>query len=303
MTRALSVVVVTHNHGRWIEQCLASVQEHAADAEIVVIDNESTDGTADKMAERFPGVRVIPSPNHGFAWGCNRGLEATDSRYVLFLNPDTAIRDGSLAELCEQMDARPDVAIAGVRQVDPEGRLELTIRRFPSALRMLGEALGSERAPTDIAILGERVRDAAAYDRETECDWTAGSFLFARRSAIDRVGAFDERFFMYMEEIDLCLRLRNAGMRTLHLPSMEVLHAEGLGRGSPRMEAQVAWARLLYARKNFSRPRRAAFRFALLLRYGLRALGRGERAEAARAALAVAAGRVRAPFADLEATR
>ena len=298
----LSVVVVTHNHARWLSDCLKSVYGHAggADPLVVVVDNESTDGSADLVERDFPEARVIRSANHGFAWGCNLGAAATDSRYVLFLNPDTEISDGTLGELCSLFDGSSDIGLAGARQLGAGGELDLTIRRFPSPLRMLGEALGAERLPFG---LGERVRDPAAYSRVSDCDWTVGSFLLVRREAFEAVGRMDTRFFMYQEEVDLCLRLRRAGWRVVHLPQLTLHHHEGLGRGSARLEAQVAWAKLLFARKNLSRRARVGYRLALVLRYALRSPGGSERARAARASLAVALGRRRAPFSELEAPR
>src|SRR4051794_18722394 len=167
-------------------------------ADVVVVDVESRDNTAEIVSD-FPGVRLIQCRNGGFAYANNRGLMTCDARYVLFLNPDTEIRQGTLSDLVARMDARPEVGLAGARQVDAHGRLDMTIRHFPTILRALRDALWAERLPRRPRWLGEREIDPAAYDREFGCDWTSGSFMLARREAIESAGFMDERFFLYSE--------------------------------------------------------------------------------------------------------
>jgi N-acetylglucosaminyl-diphospho-decaprenol L-rhamnosyltransferase len=269
----LAVIVVSANDARWLEGCLSSVYAHAGplELEVFVVANGCTDGTGELVHSRFPAVRVIDSPNRGFAHGNNRALALTRARYALLLNPDTEILGGVLAELVAALDAQPRVGVAGVRQVDPAGALLPTIRRFPHAARALGEALGSERWPLRPAWAGERVLDAAAYERDGDCDWVVGSFLLVRREAMLGAGLLDERFFLYCEEPDLCLRVARAGWRVRHLPQLTIRHHAGKGGVQPRMLAQEVFARRQYARKHFAPLHRAAYLGALGLRYGLRA--------------------------------
>jgi hypothetical protein len=184
------------------------------------------------------------------------------------------------------MDARPTVGLAGVRQVDPQGRLDTTIRRFPNALRALGDALAAERWPRRPRWLGERELDLASYDREVACDWTSGSFMLARREAIESAGFLDERYFMYSDETDLCRRIKTAGWEVRHLPLMTILHHESKAGIKPDIESLGAYTRIMYARKHFSPVHRAAYAGAVLLRHALRAVyaGAGEDARARRAA-------------------
>lgn len=265
-------MVVSANDARWLETCLSSVYAHAGEIELeaIVVDNASTDGTRELVESRFPRARVLTSPNFGFAYGNNRALECTTARYVLLLNPDTEILQGTFAELLHMLDASPEVGIAGVRQVDGEAVLLPTIRRFPNALRALGEALASERWPLHAAWAGERVLDPAAYRSARDCDWVVGSFLLARREALLAAGMLDERFFLYCEEPDLCLRVQRAGWRVRYLPRMTIRHHAGKGGVRPRMIAQEAFARRQYARKHFSRAHRVLYVSALGARYALR---------------------------------
>ena len=276
------------NEAHWLRPCLSSVFEHAdgIELDVVVADNESTDGTREVVEQEFPAARVVACQNRGFSHANNKGWLSCDARYALFLNPDTEILEGTFEELLATVDARPTVGLAGVKQVTADGALFPTIRRFPNALRMLGEALGSERLPFRASWLGERELDLSVYEREVECGWTSGSFMLARREALESAGLLDERSFIYGEEPDLCLRMRKAGWTTMHLPSMTILHHAGKGGVSPKMEAQNAVAKLHYARKHLGRSHRLAFVVALGLRYALRAWApsRGESGRQRRAA-------------------
>jgi GT2 family glycosyltransferase len=286
------VIIVSHNGKRWLDGALSSLFEGASgvDLDVVVVDN-GTDDAAAYVEERFPVARTVRCENRGFGHANNRGLETADARYVLFLNPDTEVLSGSLRELVAALDRRPGTGLAGVRQIDSHGSLAPSIRRFPSTTNMLAEALWVERVPGLRLWLGERELDPRQYARETACDWTSGSFMIARREALAASGGFDERFFLFSEETDLCWRIKQAGWEVAHLPELTIRHYEHEGGLGARLEAQAAYARLQFARKHFSRP--GAYRGAMALRYGLRVglcslLGdrrRGQR-EAARQALA-----------------
>jgi N-acetylglucosaminyl-diphospho-decaprenol L-rhamnosyltransferase len=268
----LAIIIVSTNEAHWLAACLGSVFEHAGsiDLDVVIADNESRDGTRELVGSSFPAARVVTCKNRGFAHANNRGALTTDARYVLFLNPDTEILEGTFENLVKAMDARLEVGLAGVKQVDAERRLTPTIRYFPNALRTLGEAVGSEQIRVGSSWLGEREIRMELYDEERVCDWTSGSFMLTRREALESAGLMDERFFIYSEEPDLSLRMKQAGWETRHLPLMTILHHEGKAGISDKMLAQDAFARRQYARKHFSRPHRAAYAAALGLRYALR---------------------------------
>ena len=300
----LAIIVVSTNEAHWLRPALATVFEHAGaiTLDVVVADNNSSDGTRELVEKEFPAARVVHCENHGFAHANNRAWMTTDARYALFLNPDTEIVDGTFADLVAALDERPQVGLAGVRQLTGDGELFPTIRRFPNALRALGEALGSERWPTRPGWAGERELDLSVYERELEIDWTSGSFMLARREALLSVGLLDERSFIYGEEPDLCLRMRRAGWEVRHLPWMTIIHHAGKAGINPRMEAQNAFARRHHALFHFGRSHRLAFLGAHSLRYGLRAAvpGGGEdgtrRRQASRWALKVLWGAEGPPF-------
>jgi len=298
----IAIIVVSYNSARWIHSCLRSVFARIGGlrADVVVVDAGSRDGSSEIVAE-FPAARLLRCRNRGFAYANNRGLMTCDARYVLFLNPDTEILEGSLSELVSDMDARPSVGLVGVRQVDAEGRLDMTIRHFPNVLRALGDAFSAERVPGRPNWLGERELDHGAYDREVECDWTSGSFMLARREAIESAGFLDERFFMYSEETDLCRRIVTAGWEVRHVPRMTILHHGAEVGLDPMIESLGAYNRIAYARKHFSPMHRAVYFGAVLLRHWLRfaCVGRGElggrRRAANKAALSTLLGRSPVP--------
>ena len=264
----------------------------------MVADNNSTDDTRGLVESEFPAARVVTCENRGFSHANNRALVTCRARYTLFLNPDTEVLDGTFGDLVDQLDRRPTLGLAGVRQVTADGALYPTIRRFPNALRALGDAVGLERISSRWSWLGERELSAGAYERETDCDWTSGSFMVARREAMESAGVLDERFFIYSEETDFCYRIKKAGWDVRHLPVMTILHHAAKGGENARTRAQDAFTRLQYARKNFSPAHRALYRAVLVLRYSLRAIAPGGKARrtASRSGLAVTLGLAPAPF-------
>ena len=297
----LSVIIVSANSAEWLRACLTTVYDRAGDVEldVVVVAAGCTDETVPLVEQNFPQARTISCPNRGFAYGNNRGLETVDADWVLFLNPDTEILEGSFADLIDTLGSRSTVGLVGVRQVTADGELFPTIRRFPNAIRQFFEALGSERFPVRASWLGERELDLGVYERDVACDWTSGSFMLVRWEAFQSAGFMDERFFLYCEETDLCLRIKQAGWEIRHVPFMTILHHANKGGWNPRMEAQNAFAKRQYFDKHLSPVHQLAAKGALVLGYALRsALGGQGRRTSARAGLATLLGLRPPPFGE-----
>jgi GT2 family glycosyltransferase len=240
----------------------------------------------------------VTCENRGYSHANNRGAMLADARYVLFLNPDTELLEGTLADLIALMDDRPQIGIAGCRQLATDGVIFPTSRRFASPARTLAEAFGSERLAPQA---GQRILDPAAYDREFSSDWVIGSFMLVRREALLSGGLLDERYFLYSEEEDFCRRIRSAGWDVRHLPQMTIVHHVGKAGKVPRLEAQRTLARLQYADKHFTPRQRLVHRIALLSGHGLRLAVAGVRNDpetgaVARAGLRMALGRDEPPF-------
>ena len=303
----VAVIIVSTNEAHWLEPCLSTLFAHLGDvrADVVVVDNASTDGTRELVERSFPEARVVASENHGFGHANNRAALTTDARYVVFLNPDTEIRQGSFADLVRRLDVVPSIGLAGVKQITADERLFPTVRRFPNAMRAFWQALGSERFPVRAGWLGERELDLDLYEHEFQCDWTSGSFMIARREALASAGLFDERFFLFCDETDLCLRIKRAGWEVWHLPLVTILHHADKAGANPKLAAQDAFSRRLYSRKHFSPIHRWLYLAALLLGYVLRAVAPGRdptrarpRRVAARASASTLVGLTRPPFGE-----
>ena len=301
--KRLSVIVVSANSADWLRPCLTTVFERAGNVEldVVVVASGCTDETVTIVEREFPEARTISCPNRGFAYANNRALRTVDADWVLLLNPDTEILEGSFADLVDRLGSRSTVGLVGVRQLTADGQLFPTIRRFPNAMRSLFEALGSERFPFRAAWLGERELDPTVYEQDVACDWTSGSFMLIRREALQSAGLMDERFFLYSEETDLCLRIKQAGWEVRHVPYLTILHhADKAGR-NPRLDAQAAFAKRQYFEKHLSPVHRLTATAALILGYALRSsLGAGdpERRESSRAALTTLLGLRPPPFGE-----
>ena len=220
---------------------------------------------------------------------------------MLLLNPDTEILEGHVRRPHRPTRFTPGSWVVGCRQLTSDGQLFPTIRRFPNAIRSLFEAAGSERFPFRAAWLGERELDLSAYEREVACDWTSGSFMLVRREALQSAGFMDERFFLYCEETDLCLRIKQAGWEIRHLPYLEILHHANKEGWSQRLDAQAAFSKRQYIEKHLSPMHQLAAKGALILGYTLRSvLGRDDagRQESSRAALATLLGLRPPPFGE-----
>jgi GT2 family glycosyltransferase len=280
-TPDLSIVVVTHNGRDLALRTLRSAHSHAGglECEWIVVDSGSEDGTPDAIAEEWPELTLIRRPNIGFAAANNVALAHVRGNYVLLLNPDVEILDGSLADLVARLEGRPSVGAASVIHIAAYGRLLPSAMRFPSPLRQLGEALLPQRVRP--GWLEEPVRPGPRYEREMKVDWVSGAFVLLRHEALESVGGLDERFFLYSEETDLCRRLDAAGWETWHLPVMRIAHYGG-ACDRPELAAQLCRSKLLYAAKHYGVFGRAIARLALALGHALRmaaAAGRAWRPE------------------------
>jgi len=231
----LAVVIVNHNAGAYLLRCLRSVLERSGDVEleIVVVDNASTDGSAEEAAAAFPQARLIRCENRGFAAGVNVGIRATSAPSVLVLNPDVEIVSGTLAELVRLAEARPRAGVIGPRILNPDGTVYPSGRTVPSLATAVGHAFLGPVWPRNPFTRRYHLAD---WDRTTErrVDWISGAAFLLRRRALEEVGPLDERFFLYAEEVDLFTRLREAGWEIVFTPSLEVVHEQGVSTGRSR---------------------------------------------------------------------
>ncbi len=268
----LSAIVVSHNTRDDLLRCLASLAAHVRlPLEVVVVDNASTDGSVEAVRGAYPTARVLESPaNRGLSAANNAGIRASSAPRVLVINSDAEITAGAVETLSGLLDARSDVAVVGPRTRNPDGSLQLS---FGPDLTPLSE--WQQRS----LVLGLRARRPEALreaerraSREHEPDWVSGSCFLARRAALEAVGGFDEGFFLYEEDADLCRRLREAGWRVLYSPAAEVRHALGksMARDPARARLEYRRSHLRYYEKHNGAMLTALLRAYLAVTGGLR---------------------------------
>jgi len=255
----VSVIIVNWNAGPALEACLGSVGP--GDAEVIVVDNASTDGSAAAARAGFPGVRVLETgENPGFAAGANRGAAAARGDVLVFLNPDARLLDGALAALVDALLLVPGAGIAGGALVDERGRWQPAWARFAPIPHLLLD--------TTIGRLGSRTRR-----RPYAVDWVYGTFMAVRRDVFRQLGGFDARYFLYGEDLDLCYRAGGLGVRTVHVPAARAMHARnvsaalrfGLGREAEVVKGEM---RFYAARRGPGALRR--FRAVAACKFGLK---------------------------------
>jgi hypothetical protein len=224
----VAVVVVSFEAREALLEALAAVAPAPGfTIETVVVDNASSDGTPAAVRARFPGVRLIANPgNRGFAAACNQGVSETSAPLVLFLNPDAVLAPGALPTLADLALSRPRVGIVGPRSRSANGDIQVSTGpdlTLVSEWRQRRLVLGVGRR--DPRALAEA---EAVHAVEHQPDWVSGACLLARREALLAVSGFDEGFFLYEEDADLCRRVRAAGWQVLFTPAAEVRHAKGV---------------------------------------------------------------------------
>jgi hypothetical protein len=239
----LLVIIVNYRTGDLTVDALASLESQIgamAMAQVVVVDNASGDGSADRIQAAIlergwtRWVTLVRAPrNGGFAYGNNLGLQMAAERwsrpdYVHLLNPDTIVRPGALDALVSFMDAHPEVGIAGSRLEDPDGTPQMSAFRFPG---ILGELDRSIRFGPISKALSRWTAMPPIWDEPRPTDWVAGASMIIRREVFDAIGPLDEKYFMYYEEVDFTLSARKVGWTCWYVPASRVVHLVGQASG------------------------------------------------------------------------
>jgi GT2 family glycosyltransferase len=259
-----SIVIVTYNSRDEIAACLDSLRDAVAARphQIVVVDNASRDGTPALIRERWPEVRVVEAGgNLGFAAANNIGIRGSAGEFVLLLNPDTIVNRDALDRLIAALTGNATAAVAGPRIVDGTGRAELSFGPMISPLGELRQKLlvtGNDRGLPLIVRCVDRLTR-----RPRSVDWVSGACLLARRLDIEAAGLFDERFFMYTEDVDLCAAVRGRGRAVLFVPEAQIVHLRGRSAASARSATHQHYRRSQIAFYRKHHPRWAP----LLARY------------------------------------
>ena len=262
MNKELSIIIVSYNAREWLFGCLNSVvlNAKAIDHEIIVVDNDSSDGSAVMVAESFPDVRLIRNEvNAGFSRANNTGIKISSGRQVLFLNPDTLVLPDSLQKMLEFSDSRDSIGIVGPRLfLDKEKRtLQLSAERFISPALVLFSYI-----PPVGRFITLYNRYFLNNGRAKPVDWVTGAALLVKRDLLDRIGFFDENLFMYAEDADLCFRAKRSGYEVYYYPQAEIVHFKGRSAAVVKMGNKHYWISMIYyLKKHFGTVYLRLFKF------------------------------------------
>lgn len=250
---SLAIIIVTYNSRQEIDACLESLVGHTAPfpTTITVVDNASPDGTAAHLRSRWaPEVQVIDAGgNVGFARANNLGIRATDSEYVLLMNPDTVAPPGAIQTLVRGLAAYPSAAIAGARLLGPTGFPELSWGPTITPWNEFKQKFFSGLYHRKVRRIVRKVDKLSRQAREVA--WVSGACMVIRRADLDAVGLLDERFFMYTEDVDLCLQMTRRGRAILYVAGAEVLHHRGRSAGrNPDTERRYRESQIAYYEKH-----------------------------------------------------
>ena len=279
----LSVIIVNYNVKYFLEQCLHSVIKACAgvDSEIIVVDNNSSDGSREFLEPLFPTVQFFwNDTNVGFAKANNRAVAFAKGRLVLFLNPDTIVAEDSLEKCLAFFIAHPEAGAIGVRMIDGAGRfLKESKRAFPSPLTSMFKMCGLARLFPRSSIFARYYLGQLSDQEDHEVDVLTGAFMMVGQTVLKETGDFDEIFFMYGEDIDLSYRIQKAGYKNYYFAGTTIIHFKGEStrKGSLGYVKQFYKAMNLFVKKHYSGTRAGVFIFfiqtGILCRAALAVMG------------------------------
>ncbi len=275
----LSVVIVNYNVKHFLEQCLKSVEKalDTMNAEVIVVDNNSVDGSVTMLHENFPNVHVIANKeNGGFSKANNQAIKISKGEYVLLLNPDTIVPENCFSRLIDFMDKTPDAGACGVHMVDGQGKfLPESKRGLPTPEVALYKMIGLNKVFPKSKKFSKYHLGYLANDETNEVDILSGAFMFIRKKVLDEIGLLDETFFMYGEDIDLSYRITQAGWKNYYFADTSIIHYKGEStkKLSTNYVKVFYKAMIIFAEKHYTGRNKKLFTFfintAIYARAGL----------------------------------
>jgi GT2 family glycosyltransferase len=253
----VSIIIVNWNTRSILRDCLRSVYERAGDIkfEVILIDNASSDGSAEMVRTEFPNATLIVNDsNRGYAGAMNQGMKIAAGRYFLLLNSDIIIRDRAIEKTLQYADSHPRAAVVGCQVLDDADVVQMTCFQFPTLTNLALRAFGLSRLLRNYKFFGQESMSWWKRDTEKLVEVVSGMFMFVRREAADKVGLMDEDYFFYSEDVDWCYRFSRAGWENIFWPGAQVVHLHGGGQSSEkvRMKSFVEQQKniLLFFRKH-----------------------------------------------------
>jgi GT2 family glycosyltransferase len=277
---ALSLILVTWNAKHYVHECLVSLcqQELSVNAEIIVVDNASSDGTPAMVRTEFPHIMLVENPtNLGFSTANNIGIKKARGEYLCLINSDVNVPPHCLQTIYNFMVQHPKIGVLGPRMLTPEGAIGRSYMRFPTLWNCMCSALSLSKVCRNNTLCGGVLMPDFDNERTAEVDVLNGWFLVVRRQALDQVGTLDERFFMYGEDIDWCYRFHKAGWKRIYFAGVSALHYGGASskRASAQLYIEMQRANLQYWQKHHSRVGVIGYCLTMLVHQIIRAVAYG----------------------------
>lgn len=267
----VTIVIVSYNVPDFLGKCLASIKKETSCAyEIIVVDNNSLDDSAEIAKAHHPEVRLIQNKaNEGFAKANNKAFKEAKGRYLFMLNPDTVVLDGAIDKVIQFMDKHHEVGACGPENLNPDLSLQRNCHHFPSLSMILVEYLRLKNRFYRFKFFGREHMTYWSYDEIKKVDWISGASLMIRREALDAVGCLDEQYFMYSEECDLCYRLKQNKWKTVFYPNASIIHYGGQSSltqnyqtvHSKTITKYLHQSRYCFFKKNYGKGREFLLRF------------------------------------------
>ncbi len=241
----VSSVVVNYNAGNYLLDCVGSLYEQGI-KQIIVVDNNSSDNSQLYLKRKFPDIELVEAgANIGYGAAINMGSKLVTSLYMLICNPDIILQQGSIESLLETIESDPTIAFVGPKILNPDGTLYPSVRVFPSMVDAIGHAFVGLVAPNNRFSRRYRMLDWD-HSATSVVDWVSGACLLANKAHFDVLGGFDESYFMYMEDVDICWRAAQEGNKVVYNPSSRVMHVQGVSSRQHPYKMTVEHHRSLY---------------------------------------------------------
>lgn len=252
----VSIIIVNWNGKDLMRRCLDAViaTTRRVSYEVIVVDNASTDGSQDFLKQTYPDVRLIENTdNAGFAGANNQGMAISEGRYVLLLNSDAFVGEGTIDTMVQFMDEHPDAGMSACKLLYDDGRLQPSAYAFPSLLTELYTALQLDKVFARSREFGKYLMTWWDFDEVREVDTVMGAFMLVRREVVDQVGVMDTSYFMYSEEFDWCYRIKQQGWKILYNPAVQTVHLWGGSSQRVRVEMflQLYRSKVTFFRKHY----------------------------------------------------
>jgi len=263
----LSIIIVNWNVRELLRQTLQSIRNNPAKKysyEVIVVDNDSQDNSTEMVKKDFPEIKLIASPkNIGFAAGNNLGIKIAQGKFILCLNPDTEVLPEALDFIPIAFEKDPQLGALGVKLLNPNRTLQSSCKSFPDLDTIIWNATSLDTLFPKSKVFGKYNMTWFGHDLEMEVDQPMGAALAVRREVIDQVGIFDERYFMYFDEVDWCYRIKKAGWKIKFFPQVAIIHhwAQSTKQALFKMNKQWYISFYKYLRKNRNYPAWLTFLF------------------------------------------